>query len=85
VEVAHSVGAVIGRWHPVGVLVGGSARAGGGSDAERAKLVESEDSVREAVNDFLDPVQLRLAVRVRGFLPCLCALEGDAAASEQAA
>jgi hypothetical protein len=63
----------------------GPARAGGGPDPERAELIEGEHPVREAVNDLLDPVQLRLAVRVGGFLPCLGALEGDTAAGEQAA
>ncbi|BBC29443.1 hypothetical protein SGFS_007370 [Streptomyces graminofaciens] len=79
------MGAVVGGGQPVGAFARGPARACGGADAERAELVESEDPVREAVEDFLDPVQLRLAFGVRGFLPGLGALEGDAAAGEQAA
>jgi hypothetical protein len=66
-------------------LRAGPARACGGADAERAELVEGKDPAREAVEDFLDPVQLHLAFGVRGFLPGLGALKGDAPACEQAA
>lgn len=83
-EVADSVGAVVGRGVPLGVAGRGPAETAGGADAERAELVEGEHPVREAVKDLLDPVQLRLTVGVGGFLPGLGALEGDAAAGEQA-
>jgi hypothetical protein len=63
----------------------GPARARGGPDSERPEIVEGENPVGEAVQDLLDPVQLRLAVRVGRFFPRLGALEGDAAAGEQAA
>jgi hypothetical protein len=62
----------------------GPARARGGPDPERAELVERKDPVREAVQDFLDTVELGVALGVRGLLPRLGALEGDAAAGEQA-
>ncbi|KUL44640.1 hypothetical protein ADL28_39640 [Streptomyces violaceusniger] len=69
---------------PFGVTGPGPGRAGGGADAERAELVEREEAVREAVQDVLDAVELGVALGVRGLLPGLGALEGDAAASEQA-
>jgi hypothetical protein len=40
VEVPDSMGAVAGRWQPVGVPLLGPARAHGGPDPERAELVE---------------------------------------------
>ncbi len=70
---------------PLGVTGLGPARTADGADAERTELVERKDPVREAVQDLLDPVQLCLAVGVRGLLPRLGALEGDAAAGEQTA
>lgn len=79
------MGAVVGGGQPVGVTLLGPTGACGGPDPERAELVEGEDPVRETVHHFLDPVQLRLALGVRRLLPRLGALEGDAAAGEQAA
>jgi len=70
---------------PLRSILFGPAGPGGGPDAERAELVECEDPVRETVQDLLYPVQLRIAVGVRRLLPRLGALEGDAAAGEQAA
>ncbi|GAA1625879.1 hypothetical protein GCM10009679_33670 [Saccharothrix algeriensis] len=69
---------------PLRVSLRGPARTGGGSDPERPELVERVDPFRETVQDLLDPVELRVAVGVRGLLPGLGALEGDAAAGEQA-
>lgn len=85
VEVAHPVGVVEGGGHPVRVLLASPAGAGGGADPERAELVEGEDPVGEAVQHFLDPIQLRLSLGIRRLLPGLGALEGDPAAGEQAA
>ena len=79
------VGAVEGGGHPVRVFLAGPAGAGGRPDPERAELVEGEDPVGETVQHFLDPVQLRLALGIRGLLPGLGALEGDPTAGEQAA
>ncbi|GFE20633.1 hypothetical protein Sliba_10860 [Streptomyces nigrescens] len=59
------MGAVVGGRHPVGVFPFGPARACGGPDPEWAELVEREDPVGETIQDVLDPVQLRLAVRSR--------------------
>ena len=84
-EVPDSVGAVVGGGQPVGTSLFGPAQARGGADAERAELVEREDPVRETVQHLLDPVQFGVTLGVRGFLPRLGALEGDAAAGEQAA
>lgn len=84
-EVPNSVGAVVRGRQPDGPGLFGPARPAGGADAERAELVEREDPVREAIQDLLDPVQLCLAVGVRGLLPRLGALEGDAAAGEHTA
>ena len=83
-EVAHPVGAVVGGRQSVGVPLPRPAGACGGTDRERAELVEGEDPVGEAVQHFLDPVEFRVALGVRGLLPRLGALEGDAAAGEQA-
>ncbi|GGS89828.1 hypothetical protein GCM10010206_60690 [Streptomyces cinerochromogenes] len=54
------MGALVGDGQPVGALARGPARACGGVGAERADLVEGEDPVREAVEDFLDLVRLRI-------------------------
>lgn len=62
----------------------GPARTAGGPDSQRPELVEREDPVGEPVQDVLDPVELGVAVGVRRLLPCLRALEGDAAPGEQA-
>jgi hypothetical protein len=83
VEVPDAVGAVVGGRHSVGLGLLGPAVAAGGPDAERAELVEREDTVREAVKDVFDPVKLGVTLGVRRFLPGLGALEGDTAAQEQ--
>jgi hypothetical protein len=69
---------------PLGPTLFGPARPGGGPDAERAELVEREHAVREVLQYVLDPVELGVALGVGGFLPGLGALEGDAAAGEEA-
>lgn len=83
VEAPGTVGAVVRGRVPLRVAGRSPARPSGGTDTERAELVEGKDPVREAVQDLLDPVQLHVAARIWGFLPGLCALEGDAAAGEQ--
>ncbi|KUL40111.1 hypothetical protein ADL12_14170 [Streptomyces regalis] len=69
---------------PFGPALLGPACAGSGPDAERPEPVEREDAVGEAVQNLLDAVELGVALGVRRLLPGLGALEGDAAAGEQA-
>jgi hypothetical protein len=57
-----------GGRHPVAMFPFGSARSCVGPDPEWSELIESEHPVRAAVQDLLEPVQLRLAVRVGRFL-----------------
>jgi len=56
-----------------------------GPDPEGTELVEGEDPVREAFQHLLDAVELGVAFGVGGLLPGFGALEGDAAAQQQAA
>ncbi|MFG3370947.1 Imm53 family immunity protein [Streptomyces sp. NPDC090032] len=65
------------------------ARCGPGNLAEALALFRSWATARTSrwraleVHNVLDTVQLRLTVGVRGLLPGLGALEGDAAAGER--
>jgi len=68
----------------LGVTGGSPAGSGDGADAERPELVEREHAVREAFQHLLDAVQLGVTLGVGRLLPGFGALEGDAAAGEQA-
>ena len=83
-EVTDAMGAVVGRGVPLGVSLLGPARPGGGADAERSELVERENAVGESLQHVLDAVELGVSLGVGRLLPGLGALEGDAAAGEQA-
>ena len=64
-EVPDAAGAVVGRRVPFGATSNGPGRSGGGTDAERAELVERENAVLEAVKNVLDAVELGVALGVR--------------------
>lgn len=83
-EAADSVGAVVGRGMAFGAALLGPARPCGGADAERSELVECEDAVGAVVQDLFDAVELGVAVGVRRVFPGLGALEGEAAAGDEA-
>ncbi len=84
-EVRDPVGAVKGRRQPVRPFHRRPARPGCGPDAEHPELVEGEGPVRTFVDRVLDPVQLRVEVRISGLLPRLGPLERHTTPQKQTA
>jgi hypothetical protein len=83
-EVGHTVRAAVGRRQTVGLALLRPAGARSGTDPQGPELVEGEDPVREVLQHLLDAVELGVTLEVGRLLPGLGALEGDAAAQEQA-
>jgi hypothetical protein len=83
VEVGDAVGAAAGGRQSVCTSLFGPAGVRGRTDAQGAEFIERESAARALVDRVLDPLQLGIEVRIRGFLPGLRALEGPRRASKR--